>query len=122
MNRVGFALVAAGALSVLGCNDGDEPPPVDRCNSLTTAYATRTVDCFVEEGCIAAGDRNATYKEVMSELNKMARSCSSVVAVKSNFDQCLTETEAQSCDAYADSTTGGCRVPVMPSCAGVLQY
>ena len=120
MNRLAWALVAGGALSVLGC---DAPSAQDKCTTLTTAYATHVTDCMVELGCIQAADRDATYQQLITGIDGAMPNCSNVIGVEPSYDRCLSETEAVDCTAYADAKTGTCKSAPLPlECDGVLLY
>jgi len=123
---VGVTLACAFACSGGSGDDDDDDDSnanseaVGKCNQLVDLYCPTVMDCLVEEGALAAADRDTSVSQCITGA-KQALDCSRAIGTSSSFDDCIDALENPDCAAIAAAVASEGETSPLPSvCSGVI--
>jgi len=108
----GLGLVVMG---VIGCSGDDESTPTEKCNALIDQWCNKMLDCYVQNGQLAASERPTQLTQCKQAAGE-ALNCSAAVGVSSTYGACQNDLGAFQCSSVSASTP-----PTLPqNCKGVI--
>ena len=106
---------------LVGCSsDDDRNPAIDKCELFANTWCTHSLDCLVQVNRLTAGEKQGQL-DACNRVAIAAVPCDKAVEVGPSFDQCLSETDAMSCQTWDVELTQLSTITPPNSCFGVIK-